>query len=77
MTPEHRWTDDRLDDLSASHRALAAQVSSMQRTVDAHDAAIKQISRTGDRRSSRRWDLVLIGVTVIATQVASIVIQLH
>lgn len=76
MAPLSRWTDDRLDDLHKLVTTLDTQVDANTRLVDSHDRDLREIGRTGDRRSSDRRAIYLMLAAILIAQVLQIVDKL-
>lgn len=53
-------------------RANDARIDRLDRLTDAHDEQLRDISRTGDRRSSDRRAIYLMLAAILITQIAEL-----
>lgn len=75
-----RWSDERLDDRLDS---LAKLVSALDTKVDdntdlvrSHDRDLRELSQRGDRRRDTNRTVILMLATVLATELAQVILRL-
>lgn len=70
--PRTRWTDDRLDDLHALVQSTDRRVDRNEKLVDAHDQALTDMHRAGDRRQDSRRAIYLMLATILAGELVQL-----
>lgn len=68
-----RWTDDRLDDMAKTIEKHDNRLDSTQNLLAAHDLQLLEMQRAERTKGERHFALYLLGVSIVAGQIAQIV----